>query len=394
MRENNKNFIYLLTGHTSTELGGIVFDYANSVLIASLGNRGSFFMALYRSSETIINLIFNLIGGVLADRKDRKKILVVTDMLAGVTCLGLFFIIGNEVQIPAIVIANILLATLYSFNAPTYRSILVNILSEKEVVKYNSYSNVSLEAINVLAPVIGIAITNYFSISQAMLFNSLTFFVSGYLESRLTVVGSKEKRGKESKIFIELKDGLKYLLNRKSIFLLLGIASFVNFFYAGLTVVLPYVSYFNGSIPNAYGVILVLQATGSVIASILKVKETKSNTIKGINMSLFFMGLSLVFVYVLSHSNVIYLKFVPFIFSAMALTLFNIQFMSYLQLNVDDVYQGRVFSTVFTMAIMFMPIGSFVFTQFLSREWQNFGILGLGIILSSLLGEVGIKKLK
>ena len=40
------------------------------------------------------------------------------------------------------------------------------------------------------------------------------------------------------------------------------------------------------------------------------------------------------------------------------LTMFNLQFFSYIQKNVDNVFLGRVFGIIFTVAILFMPIGT------------------------------------
>lgn len=59
--------------------------------------------------------------------------------------------------------------------------------------------------------------------------------------------------------------------------------------------------------------------------------------------------------------NVIILAFTPALFS-LFLSIFNIQFFSIVQRDVDNEFLGRVFGIIFTVAILFMPLGT-VFSQ-------------------------------
>lgn len=69
----------------------------------------------------------------------------------------------------------------------------------------------------------------------------------------------------------------------------------------------------------------------------------------------------------------------------MLLTAYNIDFFSIIQTKVDDKYLGRVFSVVFTVAIIFMPIGTAVFSYYLV---ENYIIIGIGIIIVSIVAQV------
>lgn len=73
MDRSKKNGIYMLTGKTTNKIGNVIFDYINNVLIASLGTKASNLLALYQSSEIIVNILFNMLGGVFADLKIGRK---------------------------------------------------------------------------------------------------------------------------------------------------------------------------------------------------------------------------------------------------------------------------------------------------------------------------------
>lgn len=75
MNKENKNILLMLVQGQTTNFGNIIFDYANKVLIANLATKSSFFMMLYQSSESIIQLLLNLFAGHFADFNERKKLL-------------------------------------------------------------------------------------------------------------------------------------------------------------------------------------------------------------------------------------------------------------------------------------------------------------------------------
>ena len=81
-----------------------------------------------------------------------------------------------------------------------------------------------------------------------------------------------------------------------------------------------------------------------------------------------------------------YLSLVPFALMGGFLTMFNIQFFTIVQKSVDSEYVGRVYSVIFTIAILFMPVGSIVFGFILNpANLLVMLISGLGVILSVVL---------
>lgn len=75
----------------------------------------------------------------------------------------------------------------------------------------------------------------------------------------------------------------------------------------------------------------------------------------------------------------------PFLLFGGFLTMYNINFMTLVQVSVDDHFLGRVFSVIFTVAVMFMPVGSFVFS-FLNVTDNMWGFLlaGAGIMTAAI----------
>lgn len=75
------------------------------------------------------------------------------------------------------------------------------------------------------------------------------------------------------------------------------------------------------------------------------------------------------------------------------MTIFNIHFFTQVQTKVEGDYLGRVLSTIFTLAILFMPVAKGLMTWLPSVRVESFLLIGAGVILFSLLAQVVAKKL-
>ena len=73
------------------------------------------------------------------------------------------------------------------------------------------------------------------------------------------------------------------------------------------------------------------------------------------------------------------------------MTIFNIHFFTQVQTKVEGEYLGRVLSTIFTLAILFMPIAKGFMTVLPSVHLFSFLIIGSGVIILSCLSLVYVR---
>ncbi|HHB2778045.1 MFS transporter (plasmid) [Bacillus paranthracis] len=392
MDRSKKNGIYMLTGKTTNKIGNVIFDYINNVLIASLGTKASNLLALYQSSEIIVNILFNMLGGVFADLKNRKKIIIITDLTASLATFLLYLFWDSKNSLFLIILINILLALLYSFNSPAYKAIVKDILKAEDLNKFNSYSNAFSEVVSVLGPLVAISTVHYFGFKTGMLINSISFLISAYCVSRFQVINyvQKKKKGKE-KYMVVLSDGFKYVLKQRNVLELLIVSSFINFFLAGYNFFLPYTNIFSEN-QGIYASILITESIGSIVGALLNRFFFKKIDLKSIHYCLFFMGISLLFLALFRPFK--WSMFFYFFIFSISLTIYNIKFFTYIQNTVDTEFLGRVFSIVFTVAVLFMPIGSFFFANFTTPSWNAFGFIGTGILFLFLILLIKMKMFK
>ena len=369
----------------------MLYDYGNSVWLASMGTIGKTVLGIYQISELVTGILVNPFGGVISDRFSRRKILMTTDLVCGLLCLGISFITNDSLMIAALIFANIVQAIAFAFSRTANKAIITEVVDKDEIVTYNAHLELVLQVVGVSSPVFSFLVLQFASLHATLLLDALTFFIAFVLVAFLP---KEEAKAQEKKpftgkdIFSDMKDGLDYIWHQKEIFLLLLVASSVNFFFAAFEFLLPFSNRLYG-VKGAYATILTLGAIGSIIGALIANKFKSS-----MEMLLFLLILTGVGVFMMGLPLPPLLSFSGNLVCELFMTIFNIHFFTQVQTKVEGDYLGRVLSTIFTLAILFMPIAKGLMTWLPSVRMESFLLIGAGVILFSLLAQVVAKKLQ
>ena len=132
----------------------MLYDYGNSVWLASMGNIGKTVLGIYQISELVTAILANPFGGVISDRFSRRKILMTTDLVCGILCLVISFIRNDNWMIGALIFANIVQAIAFAFSRPANKAIITEVVAKDEIVTYNSRLELVLQVVGVSSPVL------------------------------------------------------------------------------------------------------------------------------------------------------------------------------------------------------------------------------------------------
>lgn len=400
MNKNKKNIINLAISRGISKIGDIMFDFANNTFLAGLNPTSLSLVAIYQSLESVIGVLFNLFGGVLADSFNRKKIIIVTNTLCGIACIVLSFISQEQWLVYAIVLTNVFLASMSSFSGPSYKAFTKEIVKKDSISQLNSLLEITSTVIKVTVPMIAIFLYNILGIHGVLILDGFSFLIAASLIFFIVPV-NEEVNTKEkmtlSGVFNDLKIGFKYVYSHKPIFIIIILSALVNFFLAAYNLLLPYSNQMFGEISDGlYGTFLTAEAIGGFIGAISSGFVNKALSSKRLMLLLACSGLMLMLstpLYSIFH-NIIVLSLSPALFS-LFLSIFNIQFFSIVQRDVDNEFLGRVFGIIFTVAITFMPVGTGVFSMILNPNNSfNLFIIGASITVLSLVFGMLFKKYK
>ena len=384
--KKTKNISYLVMSKGVSKIGDIMFDFANNTFLAGLNPTSLSLVAIYQSLEKVIGVLFNLFGGVIADSFKRKKIIIGTDFLSGIACIVLSLISKEQWLVYAIVITNVILAFMSAFSGPSYKAFTKEVVKEDSISKLNSLLETTSTVIKVTIPMVAIFLYNILGVRGVLLLDGLSFLMAALLILFVTPVNEEVDTKEEMTIngvFNDLKVGFKYVYSHKPIFIIIILSALVNFVLAAYNLLLPYSRSF-----------LTAQAIGGFLGSILSGFVNRSLSSRRLLLFSACSGLMLMLtapLYFIFH-NLIILIFSPALFS-LFLSIFNIQFFSIVQRDVDNEFLGRVFGIIFSVAILFMPLGTVFFSVVLNpNNTFNIFIIGVSITVLSLIFSTLLKR--
>ena len=387
----NRHAVQLISRGAITKIGNMLYDYGNSVWLASMGTIGKTVLGIYQISELVTGILVNPFGGVISDRFSRRKILMTTDLVCGLLCLAISFIRNDRWMIAALIVANIVQAIAFGFSRPANKAIITEVVEKEEIVTYNAHLELVLQVVSVSSPVFSFLVLQFASLHATLLLDALTFFIAFVLVAFLPKEVAKVKEKKQftgKDIFSDIKEGLDYIWHQKDIFFLLLVASSVNFFFAAFEFLLPFSNRLYG-VNGAYATILTLGAIGSILGALVANKMKSS-----MRILLFLLLMAGIGVFIMGLPLPPYLSFSGNLVCEFFVTIFDIHVFSQVQSKVEDDYLGRVLSTIYTLAVLFMPIAKGLMTWLPSVRMESFLLIGAGVILFSLLAQLVAKQLQ
>ena len=379
----------LISRGAINKIGNMLYDYGNSVWLASMGTIGKTVLGIYQISELVTGILVNPFGGVISDRFSRRKILMTTDLVCGLLCLAISFVRSDRWMIAALIFANIVQAIAFGFSRPANKAIITEVVEKEEIVTYNAHLELVLQVVSVSSPVFSFLVLQFASLHATLLLDALTFFIAFVLVAFLPKEEpqfQEKHRLTRKDIFSDIKDGLDYLRHQKDLFFLLLVASGVNFFFAAFEFLLPFSNRLYG-VNGAYATILTLGAIGSILGALVANKIASS-----MKTLLFLLIMAGGGVFMMGLPLPPYFSFSGNLVCEFFVTIFDIHVFTQVQTKVEDDYLGRVLSTIYTLAVLFMPIAKGLMTWLPSVQVESFLLIGAGVILFSLFAQLVAKQ--
>ena len=162
-------------------------------------------------------LLIRPLAGVLADRFDRKRLLIISDLLRAVAVLGLLFASQSPEYLPLIYVLVIIQFMISSVFEPARNAIMPSVLFRHQLVMGNTLSSVTWSAMLAVGAISGGLVAEIFGTEIALLIDAMTFVLSAILVMLIVIPDSprseigqppRKVRDKTERTFV---DGLRYL---------------------------------------------------------------------------------------------------------------------------------------------------------------------------------------
>ena len=200
----NVRFIQLWAGQTISFVGDAVSMVALVILVVQLtGSASAVGGALVAH---LLPTFASPLFGVLADRFDRRVVLVVSDLVRATLVLGLVFV-RDLVLIYCLIFLMGFARTLFN---PTIRAAFPSVVGEGDLTRANSLIGGTFSASVTVGPALGGLLVAAVGVSGAFLLDAATYLISASLLSRIPLP-RPQREGEEASVLRQLRSGFSYL---------------------------------------------------------------------------------------------------------------------------------------------------------------------------------------
>lgn len=248
-RKEKKNTNLFLWGKFVSLVGTYMYSFAMSLYILKQTGSGTTF-ALNLLLSVLPRVILGPIAGVLADRIDRRKMVVGMDILSGITILSLLPLSSiYGLRIPFIYANTFLLSIINTFFTVTISASLPNLVRKESLMKINSYNQAAESVSSIISPILGGVFYHMLPLKLFIVLNGISFILSAISEMFIDFNFSKRKTKETSAdkldlkgIFDDMKTGFSFLRQQKALFSFIKLAILINFFFSPcMSVTLPFI---------------------------------------------------------------------------------------------------------------------------------------------------------
>ena len=286
-----KNFYKLWLGELISNIGSGMTAFALSVYIYEKTGSVSY-VSLITLLSFMPSIILSPIGGLLADRYDRRLLMIIGDLFSG---LGLVYILwsiqAGEKSIVPIFIGITFSSIFTSLLEPSYRATLTDILDEENYAKASGLIQAAGSAKYLISPVIAGMILSVADIRVILLLDILTFITTCLMIFLVRKSMNSEMQNYKKDSFKGLLEGLFIIKENRGVYSLVIIMFFVCFFMGFIQILIRPMILALSSVKTA-GMMESLCALGLLIGSLwIGIAGIKKNYSKILAVACFFCGI-------------------------------------------------------------------------------------------------------
>lgn len=383
----------LWLGQAISQLGDACYFIVFMFMVRRITG-SDYMMGAVGAAEALPYLLFSGYAGVLADRMDRRRIMLLSDLLCGGLLLAFSGLVFSTAHPPpwSLVGVAFCLSTIRVFFIPAKSAAIPSLVPADMLMPANALSNMTQS----FAPMIGLALaasvlavlykwspTWYFALT--VVFNAATFLVSALYVRRLpAVIPQREDDVKHP--WTDFRQGLGYVRRHRVLPVFITINTLLGLFISPFMIVYVRANKdWFGDKPQTLAWMEVSFFVGLVVGSGLVAKFSHKRPGLGYSIALGIVGLEVAAMALTrSVSTFILLN----VLAGLAIPFCDVPFNTYMQVAVEDAFRGRVNSAVNMTRMGIVPLSNALGAVMVARIGlvDSFAVMGLGMAGAALLG--------
>jgi MFS family permease len=350
-----RDFRIIWAGAFASTIGTWMQKIAQSWLVFDL-TQSSFFLGLDDFLGQLPILLFTILGGVIADRHNRLRLMLSSQYVQMTTAFTLAALVWTgTVRVEYILILSAVTGFAQAFGGPAYQALIPTLVPKAHLPNAIALNSIQFNLSRILGSLLAGVTLAAFGAAMCFVLNGLSFLfvVAAIMSLSLTHVPPAERKT----ILADMRGGFSYLKRQPALIALTIVAFLTTFLGLPLLTFLPVVAQnvFQGEI-GLYSRMMAFSGAGSVIGALIVAWLGRSQR----------MGLILLLVQVMlgiliagfSLSRVLWLSELILLLAGISSMIVTAMATSLVQLLVPDNLRGRVVSIYMVALRGGMPLGS------------------------------------
>jgi MFS family permease len=366
--------------------GWLVFELSGSPLM----------LGLLGAAGAIPQILVTLFGGVLADRLDKRKVLMVTSLVISSLLLLLAVLdFTGVVAVWHVIGIAALIGFTSGFDWPTRQAFFPNLIDRKHMMSAVALNSILWQGTRMIVPAIGGIVIALSSTAMVFFAAAVGFFAMFLVLRSIHVTHEVPERGRSLHQFVE---GLRFIASSKLFSILIPLTWMVTFFGVSYIQLMPAFAEVLNVDERGFGFLLSASGVGSVTGTMLIVFLQRARRLGWIVLSgcmlsaLTLLGFSAVTAYADQIRN----AYAIAIFFVFLVSMFNstylISSMTVLQMRVPDELRGRVMG-IHGITFSLIPLGALFSGTLASVFTAPIAVaVGASIVLLAVLSVTAMQR--
>ena len=371
----HRNYRLFFFGQVTSLSGTWMQWVAQGWLVYEL-TRSAFALGVVGFATRLPVIFLALIAGVVADRVEKRRILLVTQAVSMVLAFVLAALtLSGRVEFWHVVFLGALAGATHSFDAPTRQSFYKELVGEKDLMNAIALNSTIFNAARLVGPALAGILIKYIGTGGCFLINGITYLavIAAYLMMRLPPAERAEDRRSH---WEELKEGLGYVHRHAVVrtgITIIAFASFLTFSYGTLLPVFADIVLRGGA--GTYATLMACVGAGALVSALI-VASLGNVERKGILASTGVILFPTVLI-LLSFARGVLIAAVLCFMLGIVMILMTASMNTLVQTAIPDRLRGRIMSLYVLVFLGSMPLGNLLSGRV--AEW-------LGVVSAIRLG--------
>lgn len=374
----NRDYRVYFIGQLITITGSWAQQVAQSWLVYRLTHSG-YWLGVVTFANQMPAFVASFWAGAIADRVDRRKVLIATQVLVVFQSFALgFLVFSGKVQLWHVILLTTILGIETAFDSTTRHAFAVDMVGKQELANAIALNSVIINGSRILGPAIAGFLIGVVGEGWCFIVNGLSCFPVIIGLSRMQISSVRHGQPHQS-LLLEIVQGIRYTRRHRVISKILILSAVICFLATSFMSIVPV---FAGTILSGGAQTLAwlmgMLGVGAIFGSILYSPINEPGTLrKQVIRDIGFWGCSLI---VLGFSRDFWVSLVGVFLIGYFMMSFFPTINNAIQQVVDDSMRGRVMSFYSMTFLGTVPLGSLVLGWVTDRVGAANAVIGAGVL--------------